>query len=245
MPEAGAAAGGGAARVRPSWTAAALAGAGLLVAFVYPLAIERVLAAWGPRGAGLAVAAAGLLPLALLGRRRRALPGPGPAGRLALLALPALTAATGAPIFLRLVPAGLQLLLAGLFLASLRGGGSLFEDAARLIQPYAPDFIGPYCRKATVVFAALFVLQAVALAGLAVRPPGGDWALASSGIVWGPLLALFAVEWIVRKAWFRHYGRHPIDRLLRLLMPPERTARGRRSLEYIARRHRELGLPPP
>ena len=148
-------------------------------------------------------------------------------------------------MYLRLVPAALQVLLAGLFLHSLRGGGSLFQDAARWIQPHAPDFIGSYCRKATVAFAILFVVQALALTGLALRVPGDDWALASCALVWLPLAVLGAIEWIVRKVWFRHYGRGPVDRVLSVLMPAERTERGRRSLEYVTRIHRDLGLPPP
>jgi uncharacterized membrane protein len=225
---------------RPPWRAAAAAGIGLGVALVYPLATERALAAFGPRAAAAVVLAVGALSL-VAGRARRDLPGPGLASRAALLVLPALALAAGRDVFLRLVPALLQALLAIFFARSLRGGGSLFEDAARIVQPWAPDFIRSYCRKATLVFAALFAGQAVALAVLVVRPPVQGWATASSAIVWGPLGALFAVEWAVRKAWFRHYGRNPVDRLLRILMPPERTERGRRSLAYIERMHQELG----
>jgi uncharacterized membrane protein len=228
----------------PSWRAAVVAGAGLGVALVYPVASERLLSAWGTRAAGGAVLGLGLAS-SLAAGRRRALPGLGPAPRAALLALPALALATGSAVFLRLLPAVLQLALAGLFLASLRSGRSLFEDAARIVQPWAPDFIRPYCRKATVVFAALFALQAGALALLVARPPAAAWAPLASAVIWGPLAVLFAVEWVVRKVWFRHYGHHPVDRLLRVLLPPERTARGRRSLEYVTRRRRELGLPPP
>ena len=85
--------------------------------------------------------------------------------RAALLVLPALAAATGDVLFLRLVPAAIQALIAALFVVSLRGGGSLFYDAARTLHPYAPDFIAPYCRKSTIVFAGIFALLAVAAAG--------------------------------------------------------------------------------
>ena len=79
-----------------------------------------------------------------------------------MLLLPALAAATGEALFLRLVPAAIQALIAVLFVVSLRGGGSLFYDAARTLHPYAPDFIAPYCRKSTGVFAGMFALQAIA-----------------------------------------------------------------------------------
>jgi len=232
-------------RLRPSLGALAAAGLGLLVALAYPLAMQRILEAWGARAAGGAVLAVGLVSVPILGSRRHGLPGLSLLPRLALLALPAGAVVTGSALFLRLVPAALQAALAALFVLSLRGGGSLFLDAARIVQPYAPDFIGPYCRKATGVFAALFAVQAVVLTVWVFRPPAHGWATASSAVIWLPLGALFAVEWGVRKAWFRHFGRHPIDRLLRILLPPERTARGRRSLEYITRRRQDLGLPPP
>jgi uncharacterized membrane protein len=231
--------------LRPSLGALAGAGLGLLVALAYPLAMQRILDAWGARAAGGAVLAVGLVSLPALGSRRHGLPGLSLVPRLALLALPAGAVVTGSQLFLRLVPAALQALLAALFVLSLRGGGSLFFDAARIVQPYAPDFIGPYCRKATLAFAALFAVQAVVLTAWVFRPPAHGWAAASSAVIWLPLAVLFAIEWSVRKAWFRHYGRHPLDRLLRVLLPPERTARGRRSLAYIASRRRELGLPPP
>jgi len=229
---------------RPSLRSAALAGLGLGVALAYPIALERVRASWGPRSTGAAVLAAWLVSLALL-RRNRAIPGLGTLSRVGLLALPVLAMATGSELYLRLVPAAIQASLVGVFLLSLRGGSSLFGEAARLVQPYAPDFIEPYCRKATLAFAALFAAQAAVLVMLVFRPPVAGWALASSALIWLPLLLLSALEWSVRKVWFRHYGRGPVDGLLRRLLPPERTARGRRSLEHIRRVRAELGLPPP
>jgi hypothetical protein len=95
------------------------------------------------------------------------------------------------------------------------------------------------------VFGALFALEAGGAAGLALRPPATGWAFASSAWLWIPVAIATAVEWVVRKAWFRYYGVGPVDRLLRALLPPEDTTVGRRSLEYVRRMRRELGLPPP
>ena len=194
--------------------------------------------------------ALGLASLALSRRAERAeptaaAPGRGRWLRALPLALPALAVASGDERFLRLVPAAIEAGLCGVFLASLRGNGSILQQAALLLEPFAPDFIGPYCRKATAAFAALFALQAVALARVAVTAPGTDWAMTSSLLVWLPTLAFTALEFLVRKAWFRHYGGAPWDRLLRALLPPERTARGRRSLAYIRQKRAELGMPPP
>ena len=221
----------------------ALAGAGLVVALAFPLAAVWAIGAWGVRAAAAAVLGLGLASLALSLQRRA--PG-SPAWLRALpLALPALAAATGDVRFLALVPAAVEGLLAAVFLGSLRGGGSLLQQAALTLEPYAPDFIAPYCRKATLAFGVLFIVQAVALVALALRAPAGDWARDASLVVWVPTLASTALEFAVRKAWFRHYGDNPVDRVLRALMPPENTARGRRSLDYIRKKRLELGLPPP
>lgn len=221
----------------------ALGAAAVGFAVLYPLAAERALAAWGPRAVGAGLCALGLVSLPFAHGR-------GPvhvpvALRAALLVLPAVAAVRGQALALRLVPASIQAAVAVVFVLSLRGGGSLFEEVARRIEPHAPDFIGPYCRKATLVFAALFALQGAGVGWLALHPPASGWAFASGVLVWVPVGLGFAVEWAVRKSWFRHYGDGPVDRVLRALLPPEKTPQGRRSLEYVRRKRRELGMPPP
>ena len=233
--------------VRPS-LALTMVGVGMLVAVAFPLLAARALAAFGPRVAGAAVLALGLASLALSRRAERsetsrAGRGHGRWLRTLPLALPALALASGDERFLRLVPSAVELMLCGSFLASLRGGGSILQQAALLIEPFAPDFIAPYCRKATAAYALLFAAQAVALAVVAIAAPGTDWAMTSSLLVWLPTLAFTALEFLVRKTWFRNYGGAPWDRVLRVLLPPENTARGRRSLEYIRRKRAELGMP--
>jgi len=222
----------------------------MLVAVSFPLLAARAVEAFGPRVASAAVLVLGLASLALSRRAERAEPTGATSGRGAWLralplALPTLAVASGDERFLRLVPAAIEAVLCGLFLASLRGGSSILQQAALLLEPYAPDFIGGYCRKATAAFALLFAAQATALAVVAFATPGADWAMTSSLLVWLPTLAFTALEFLLRKAWFRHYGGAPWDRLLRALLPPEHTARGRRSLDYIRRKRAELGMPPP
>jgi hypothetical protein len=60
----------------------------------------------------------------------------------------------------------------------------------------------------------------------------------------GPDATFTALEFWC-KAWFRNYGGAPWDRVLRALLPPENTARGRRSLEWIRKKRAELAMPPP
>lgn len=165
--------------------------------------------------------------------------------RAALLVLPALAAVTGDALFMRLIPAAIQALIAALFVVSLRGGGSLFYDAARSMHPYAPEFIAPYCRKSTIVFAGIFALLAVAAAYIAFRPPASGWGAASGLWIWMPVLLASLIDWCVRKSWFRYFGPGQLDQLLKRLLPPENTAAGRRSLDYIRRMRAQLGMPPP
>jgi len=216
---------------------------GMLLALGYPLAAARAVAAFGPRPVGAALFALGLASFAF--SFRRSIPGLGLGLRTLPLALPALALLSGDVRFVALVPAAIEAILCGLFLGSLRGGGSILEQAARALEPYAPDFIGPYCRKATLAFAALFAGQAVVLSALALRTPGPDWAARASFWVIAPTVVTTLVEFLVRKAWFRNYSDTPWDRVLRVLFPPEKTAQGRRSLEWIRRKRAELGLPPP
>lgn len=220
-----------------------LVGAGLLLAVGYPLLAARAVDAFGSRSVGAALFAVGLTSFAL--SLRRSVPGLGLGLRILPLALPALALASGDARFLAAVPAAIQAILCALFLGSLRGGGSILEQAARTLEPFAPDFIGPYCRKATLAFAALFAVQAVVLAVLALGATEREWAATASFWTIAPVVACTFVEFLVRKSHFRNYGDAPWDRVLRSLLPPENTAQGRRSLEWIRRKRAELGLPPP
>jgi uncharacterized membrane protein len=219
-------------------------GVGALMATVFPPVAERALAAWGVGPVALALL--GLSAASLLVWQRAAESARIPlVQRAALLALPVLAVVTGDALYLRLVPAAIQLLIAALFVVSLRGGGSIFYDAARTLHPYAPDFIAPYCRKSTAVFAGLFALQGAGVAWLAFHPPESGWGAASGFWVWIPVLAASLADWAVRKWWFRYFGPGPLDQLLKRVLPPENTAAGRRSLEYIRKMRADLGMPPP
>jgi len=237
--------------MRPPPAVVGLVGLGGLFALAYPFAVERALALLGPRAVAAGVTLLGVASLAIpLGTRESLARGRWLRG--GVLALPVLATVTSDLVFLLLVPAAIQLVLAAVFALSLRGGGSLLREAARYLNPYAPDFIAPYCRKVTAIFAGILAFQGVAVAALglrtAARPdarPDAEWALLSGVAVWAPLGAACAVEWAVRKSWFRYYTEGPVDRLLRAWLPPENTAAGRRSLDYIRRKRAELGMPPP
>ena len=231
-------------RIKPPPALVTAVAAGALLATVYPPAAERALALWGVRGVALVILALELVSL-VAWRRAAASAGIPLYQRALLLVLPALAFATRDALYLRLVPAAIQALIAALFVVSLRNGGSLFYDAAKSLHPYAPDFIAPYCRKSTIVFAGIFALLAVAAGYLAFAPPASGWGSATGFWIWTPVIAASVVDWVLRKWWFRYFGPGPLDQLLKRVLPPENTEAGRRSLEYIRRMRAQLGMPPP
>jgi uncharacterized membrane protein len=258
---------------RPS--ARTLLGFALLAAslLLYPWGIDAALARFGTRPV-----AAGLLLLALMGgalpsfaRRSARLDLVSPArgtprvlaaassGRridlprvpgfpVAFAAPPAAALLAGDVRFLHLVPAMVYLWLALLCGASLREERSLIERAARFLQPRAPDFIRSYCRKVTAVWCFVFAAIAAVIAALALASAGDARRAFSEWGLWVPIGILCVIEYVVRKAWFRYYAGGTLDRIWAALLPADRTARGRRSLEYIrsARaRMRAEGFTPP
>lgn len=195
---------------------------------------------------GVRFAAALLLALAVFAARRlrgdssSGAPALAATDRRLLLGILAFAVLTGSVTALALLPAVVHLAVARFLLASLGDERSLIEKAARLSHPLAPSFIASYCRKLTAVWGLLFA----ASAGLtAVLASGGDAELhrAWTGWMFWSLLAVFsAVEFLWRKARFRYFGKGPFDRLLARVFPPEKTARGRRSLAYLLAMRAEL-----
>jgi len=230
-------------RIRPSPPQLLAALAGAVVFAAYPFAVEWAKAHFGIRPVAGVLFVLGLASLVV---NRDSLPGPRSlwiAVRLTFLALLAIAAIANASLPLLAIPSLVYLVLSGAFVASLRDGGSAIGSAARLIHPYVPDFIDPYCRKVTILWALLFAANAVATAALALFEPA-LWKVWTGGFVYLAMAVVSAVEFAVRKAWFRHYGDGPLDRLLAVLLPAENTWQGRRSKEHITRMRRELGIEP-
>jgi uncharacterized membrane protein len=210
------------------------AGVGALIALlavVYPVVLESALDRLGVRTVSLALAAGALVSLPLRGPARggRAV---GTAGLAGLLIAAAVTEERS---WLRLVPAWVYACLAGAAAASLREPESLMERAARWLVPEAPDFIGGYCRAVTALWSVLFLAGAAAIAALAVAGTPEGWRTFTSRTLWIAMAVLTAIEFLVRKTWFRYYARGgPFERVWSTLFPAERTARGRRSMAAIA-----------
>ena len=229
---------------RPSARQLAAGAAVLVLAFVWPLVSERLVVILGVRAlatALLVVSASSLLAVNKAVPSELAL---SRADSLALVALVAAAAASGERVFLLLVPGWVQVALARTFWHSVRDGDSIFERVARTIQPYVPDFIRPYCRRSTLIFASLFLANAVVIAVLALGAPLAYWRAFTGWIVWVAMAALAAGDFVVRKLYFRIYGDGPLDRKLARWFPPENTAMGRRANEHRREMRLSLGLPP-
>jgi len=203
-----------------------------LAAFGYPL-----LGAWAIEQFGTPATSAVLLAVAVAGwGLRSAVEGrPGwlllqNAGALVLLGL---AAATGDRTYLLLFPALINLYLAVIFAGSLATEQSIVERGARILQPYLPPFTVAYCRKLTLFWAAFFVANTGWIGALALGPAE---AWRNYTVVAYPLSigAISAVEFVVRKVWFRYYTEAPFDRLLAAIWPAEANERGRRSQHYVA-----------
>jgi uncharacterized membrane protein len=211
---------------------AALIGVVVLLAAFYPPLLELAVSLFG-RGA----VATGLALLAAASTIASARRGGAPVLVVAraAVALLAASSAFGAGLTpLLLVPACIYAALAWVFFASLRSGTSLVELAARMIQPVAPDFIGPYCRRVTALWGAVLTINALVLSALALAAPIETWRFAAGAGLWVWMGIISVAEFLVRKIHFRnYYYRGPLERVLERLFPAEATPMGRRSAAYI------------
>ncbi|HEY5656231.1 MAG TPA: hypothetical protein VIY27_00435 [Myxococcota bacterium] len=211
----------------------------LVLAVVYPALASRALERFGVRAVAATAALLAAAGLAARLRWRAVLPGfarAQPVSRAQLLGVVLLLGAaalSGQRLYLLLLPALAYLYMAWIFWKSLGQEMSIVHRAALVMQPHAPDFIDSYCRKLTGIWCALFLANAGAIAALALWQPLDTWKLYTERLAFAPLLALGIIEFFFRKWWFRNYTTRPFDRLLARLMPPENTARGRRSLAFI------------
>ena len=225
------------------WQLAAAVLQGLFY-LAYPLVIYAAHTQLGTRGVGGILL--GLYGLSLLLRLR------GSAADLwhvvrqhaALAGLIVAAVVLGNRMLLLLLPMLVSVYLFATFAWSLRRGPPMIERFARLVEDDLPDFTLPYCRRLTELWCGFLAGNAVLVLVLAVAAPIGWWALYTGALFYLLLGLLLGGEFLFRKGWFRYYGEGPADRLLARWLPPERTANGRRSLAYVARREALAAGPP-
>ena len=208
---------------------------------VYPLFATGLFDRYSARGLGYVLCAGSAVSL-LIPRRKPWLGielGRIPA--LGMLAIGVAAVWTDARLPLLLITSWCYAIAAAVFWQSLADGSSIIERFVGLIHPYKPDFVGPFCRKVTAFWAVFFALHGLVLAYLAATAPLERWEAYTGWIMLPSMLLASAIEYLIRKTWFRYYPYGgPIDRLFSTFFPAENTEMGRRSQEYILARRREL-----
>jgi uncharacterized membrane protein len=180
----------------------------------YPFLVLLGVTRFGARWAALLLLAA--IAVGRLGsirqdlRRARRVPGLW----LSVAALLGVSALLDDPRFMLAYPALVNGVLLAQFLWSLRKGRSIVEVFARNETEDLNDDEVKYCRGVTMVWSAFFVLNGSAAAVLALCASRNWWAVYTGGISYALIAALFAGEYLVRKARFGRYGDGPVDRLL-------------------------------
>jgi len=223
----------------------ALGTAVVLLAFAYPFLFDWLLARFGLRSAALALV--GYAALFAAARTRMGIP-------FRWLTLPNIAVAATVTLtllfadrrFLLLIPSLIYLMMFSLFWKSLSQPLSIIEHVARSRVPHAPDFIAPYCRKSTLTWCAFFLGNAALIAWLALSGRFTAWKAWTRWQMFVVIGVLCGVDFLVRKWWFRYYFHNNLfDRLWSRIFPAENTEMGRRSMEFIRAKRKELGLPPP
>jgi len=192
-------------------------------------ATERV----GPRAVAVFTLVGAVLALLARNSRHGAGFGFGSAQLSGVGLLAGLAVVSGRRIFLLLLPALAYAYLIWIFARSLQEPVSIIGRVARLVDPKAPDFIDPYCRKLTVVWCGVFAVNVACISAFALAGRYDAWAWYAGAFSYLFMAVVQAVEFVVRKAWFRHYGRGPLDRVFERIFPSKNTPAGRRSLAYI------------
>jgi uncharacterized membrane protein len=129
------------------------------------------------------------------------------------------------PRFLLAAPFLISLALLWAFARTLRAGRvPMVERFARMQESTLPPGGDRHCRSVTKVWVGFFIVNAGLSGALALWGPLELWTLYTGLIVYLLIGATFTVEYIVRKAKFRRYGRGPHDWLLaKVFPPPSRT----------------------
>ena len=154
-----------------------------------------------------------------------------------LLAVLAIATATDEPVLLKLLPSLTSLWLLASFGLTLRERHSMVEQFAIASHEAFPDFLLPYCRRVTWIWCGFFLANAIFGIVLAVAATPRQWAF-YTGVLSYLLVGLLAAgEYAFHKSQFRFYEDGWADGIWRRLCPPERTALGRRTLDWqIAQR---------
>lgn len=156
----------------------------------------------------------------------------------------AAAAATNHPAALTLLPSATSVWLLATFGATLRREPSIVAQFASTMHDGFPDFLLPYCRKVTWMWCVFFAINAVVGIVLVAAASTRAWAFYTGFLAYVLIAVLAAAEYIFHKSRFRFYEDGWADGIWKRICPSERTALGRRTLEWQLARAREKGNRP-
>jgi uncharacterized membrane protein len=192
-------------------------------AIAYPIAIWIGLVTLGTRRVSVIVLAL-LIPMLAL-RLRRADRGtfwsivrvP-----IAILVLVVLGALTDDARFVLAMPVVVNVMLLATFGETLRAGQTpMIERFALLVEKELSDAKRAHCRSWTLRWCLFFGLNAIVALVLGLVASPFVWAAYNGGIAYALIGAMFAIEYVARKATFRDDPpRSPMDRLMARIFPP-------------------------
>jgi uncharacterized membrane protein len=160
--------------------------------------------------------------------QERSTPGGGAQAMAPLVPAIVLAGAAGLvrdPRFLLAAPVLVSLALLWAFGRTLRDDRMpMVERFARMQESTLPPGGERYCRSVTKVWVGFFLANATVAGALALWGPIEFWTLYTGLVVYLLIGGVFTVEYVVRKARFRRYGRSPADWLLARVFPPPRTS---------------------
>jgi uncharacterized membrane protein len=141
---------------------------------------------------------------------------------IAILALVVLGAVTDDPRFVLAMPVVINVVLLATFGETLRSGQTpIIERFARLSEPALSDEKKAHCRRWTWRWCAFFVVNASIALALGLWASTFVWAAYTGGIAYALMGAMFAIEYVSRKARFRDDApRNAMDRLMAKAFPP-------------------------
>lgn len=188
----------------------------------YPLVVYLGLQHWPPHILSIALLALLAVLTGLRWALSRSAQGPSsvPAWPLLAMGLLAMGALLRQGIYVKAVPVMVSGGMLAMFALSLWAEQSMVERFARRSDPnLTPDKV-TYCRRVTIVWCCFFVLNITITLALAAAAPVAWWTLYTGLVAYVLIGALFTLEYVVRKAKFRDYGRWWHDRLLARVFPP-------------------------
>ena len=138
---------------------------------------------------------------------------------IAILCLVVLGIATDDARYVLALPVLINTVLLATFGASLRAGAvPMIERFARMQTSALSDAQRAHCRRWTTRWCAFFVANGAIAAALGAWASPFWWAAYNGGIAYALMGAMFAGEFIERRARFREFGESALDRALRRLI---------------------------